>query len=339
MDSEEQLVNRIARAIPSVRGEAADIAAGYRLRLGIGDDSAVLAPSGRTDWVISCDAFLEGVHFLPHVHPADSAGYKSLVRATSDLAAMGATPRFFFLTLALPASRTGTWLDAFLKGMGRAARQLGMQLAGGDTTKFASVAVSITVLGEAEPGSAVTRSGAKPGDLIYVSGTLGRSHLGLDLIRHGFGKRKRSATLLQPHLYPQIRVELGSWLAKKGITSAMLDISDGLSTDLARLCQSSGVGALVESAAIPAVEIPSGIAKLLPKIHLDPLRMALHGGEDYELLFTVPRSKLQALRRAPGFSGLRAIGEVTQKKGLFIVSPNGVKQRLEASGWDPFRKS
>jgi thiamine-monophosphate kinase len=340
MDSEDQLVNRIAKAIPSWQG-----AAGSRksrqggLRLGIGDDSAVLAPDGKADWVISCDAFLQDVHFLPHRHPPDSVGYKSLVRATSDLAAMGAVPRLFLLTLALPKTLLTTWLDNFLAGMGRAARKMGMRLAGGDTTRFPAVSISITVLGEIPHGLVITRAGAKPGDLIYVSGKLGRAQLGLELITKSFSKNRRYGPLLKPHLYPEIQLKLGAWLARHRIASAMMDISDGLSTDLPRLCKASGVGARLIAAHIPSVEIPASLQKILPKRALYPLHMALHGGEDYELLFTVPPRKAKSLRAAPGFSELTAIGEITKKKDLLIVSPDQTQtQKLRSLGWDPFRK-
>src|ERR1700752_180901 len=143
MHKEDQLVERIARKVPSILGHRGSGA----LRLGIGDDSAIFSPDGRNDWVLSCDAFLEGVHFLAKAHPPDSVGYKSLVRAASDLVAMGASPRFFMMTLALPASRIGAWLDEFLEGMARAARYLGMRLIGGDTTRSGSVSIGITVLG------------------------------------------------------------------------------------------------------------------------------------------------------------------------------------------------
>src|SRR5271156_3256850 len=155
------------------------------MRLGIGDDAAILAPGRNVEWVLSCDAFLDGVHFLAKSYPPDSVGYKSLVRAASDLAAMGAEPRLFLLTLALPARLTGAWLDRFLRGMGRAARLLGIRLAGGDTTKSATGSITITVLGEVARGLAVTRSGARPGDILCVSGRLGRAQLGLELARIG----------------------------------------------------------------------------------------------------------------------------------------------------------
>ncbi len=166
MDEETKLIRRIARAVPSetgVRKGAGRRAGG--LRLGIGNDGAVLAPSGRAEWVLSCDAFLEGVHFLADRHPAESVGYKALARATSDLTAMGSTPRYFLLTLALPLRRTGAWLDEFLRGMAKASRQLGIRLIGGDTKRHESVAISITVLGEIAPRLAVTRAGARPATL------------------------------------------------------------------------------------------------------------------------------------------------------------------------------
>jgi thiamine-monophosphate kinase len=339
MDSEDQLVNRIAKAIPSWQGTVSRKSLQGGLRLGIGDDSAVISPDGKTDWVISCDAFMQDVHFLPDLHPPDSVGYKCLVRATSDLAAMGATPRLFLLTLALPNRCLGSWLDGFLVGMGRAARQLGMRLAGGDTTRFSTVSISITVLGEIPHTLAVTRAGAKPGDLIYVSGRLGGAQLGLELITKGFRKNRRYGPLLRPHLYPEIRLKLGAWLAQHRVASAMMDISDGLSTDLPRLCKASGVGARLIAADIPCVEIPAGLQKLLPKRDLDPLQMALHGGEDYELLFTVPARKVKHLREAPEFSELTAVGEITKKKDLLIVSADQSQvQKLHSLGWDPFRK-
>src|ERR1700683_2981602 len=147
MDRESKLVERIARAF---RYNAAKKHANHLagLGLGSGDDAAIVSSNGKNDWVFSCDAFLEGVHFLAKTHPPDSVGYKSLVRATSDLAAMGATPRYFLLTLAIPANRTGAGLDQFLNGMSRAARSLKMVLAGGDTTKNDKVSISVTVVGE-----------------------------------------------------------------------------------------------------------------------------------------------------------------------------------------------
>ncbi len=214
MVQERQLVQKIARALASHPATSSRRKMSSRLKIGIGDDAALLSPAGRTDWVLSCDTFLENVHFQLNTHRPDSVGYKALARATSDLAAMGATPRFFLLTLALPATRTGAWLDAFLKGMARAARELRITVIGGDTTKSRTVFVSITVLGEIAPNRALTRSGARPGDIIYVSGKLGRAQLGLELVLRGHARNRQLRAQVQPHLYPKIRIELGSWLAR-----------------------------------------------------------------------------------------------------------------------------
>jgi thiamine-monophosphate kinase len=337
MDREEQLIKRIARAIPSRpgRGEG-DV----ELRLGIGDDAAIIAANGRSNWILSCDAFLESIHFLADAYPADSVGYKSLVRAASDLAAMGATPRLFLLTLALPVGKTGAWLDEFLRGMGRAARMLGMRIAGGDTSKNPTVAINITVLGEISPGRAVTRSGATPGDIIYVSGKLGGAQLGLELMQKGVGGKARFAELVRPHLYPRIRVRLGGWIAERGIASAMMDISDGLSTDLGRLAGASGVGARLWADRVPQLAaLPVGLLRRLRGWNPDLLQLALHGGEDYELLFTVSPRKVKRLRGAPESGELAAIGEITREKRIVIVGADERERRLVARGWDPFRKA
>ena len=332
MHKEDQLVEKIARKVPSVLEHPASGV----LRLGIGDDSAILSPKGGKDWVLSCDAFLEGVHFLAKAHPPDSVGYKSLVRAASDLVAMGAAPRFFLLTLALPASRIGTWLGTFLAGMGRAARYLGMHLIGGDTTKSESVSISITVLGEVSRGRALRRSGARPGDLIYVTGKLGRAQLGLELVRANLARRAGFRNALRQHLYPRIPVELGEWLARNQIASAMMDISDGLSTDLTRLCKASKVGARIEAERVPCVSIPAGLSRGISKLKLNWLQMALHGGDDYGLLITVPRRRVNRLQRAPDFSRLTCIGEITPGRRILLVNGNGSAMPLEAHGWDPF---
>ncbi len=332
MHKEDQLVDRIARKVPSIVGHCALGA----LRLGIGDDSAILSLGGRDDWVLSCDAFLEGVHFLAKAHPPDSVGYKSLVRAASDLVAMGASPRYFLMTLALPASRIGTWLNGFLAGMARAARYLGMRLIGGDTTKSGSISISITVLGEVSRGRALTRSGARPGDLIYVTGKLGRAQLGLELVRANLARRSGLQDVLRQHLYPRIPVKLGEWLARNQTASAMMDISDGLSTDLSRLCAASRVGARIEARRVPCVSIPAGLFRGARK--MDSLQMALHGGDDYGLLIAVPRRRVNRLRRAPDFPSLTCIGEITPGRRILLVNDDGSTTALEAHGWDPFRR-
>jgi thiamine-monophosphate kinase len=331
MPRESQLVEKIARALVPHRSAAS------RLKIGIGDDAAIISTPARTEWVLSCDTFLENVHFRMQTHPPDAVGYKALARATSDLGAMGATPRYFLLTLALPNARTGLWLEAFLKGMARAARELSITAIGGDTTQSRTVFVSITVLGEITPSRALTRSGARPGDIIYVSGKLGRAQLGLELVLRGHACDRRLRALVQPHLYPKIRVELSSWLAQQRIATSAMDLSDGLSTDLARLCIASQVGAKIYTSKVPGAAIPAAAARKLGQRKLDPLQRALHGGDDYELLFTVPPRQTKKLSRAPGAAALTAIGEITSDRQILLVAPDGKTKPLKSQGWDPFR--
>ena len=268
VDKEQSIIDRVRRALRAPPSRSVP----DRLRLGIGDDAAILHAPARTDWVVSSDAFIEGVHFLVDRHPAESAGYKALARATKDLAAMGATPRFFFLSLAIPSARTGAWLTRLLKGMDRASRKFDIVLAGGDTTELPIVSINITVIGDVKPGTAILRSGARPGDGIYVSGTLGQAQLGLELIRRKLDKIPQSKKLLRPHLYPQPRIGLGRLLASRSLASSMIDLSDGLSTDLARLCAASGVGARLFSGQIPRIAIPAALCAR----GLHPLQMALN---------------------------------------------------------------
>ena len=192
---EDDLIRRIRRRIPS--------AAGGALRVGIGDDAAVISPARGHEWVISTDQFLENVHFQVDVHPPDAIGYKALARATSDLGAMGSTPRLFFLSLALPAKRTGRWLDSMLTGMRRAALRFGLRLAGGDTAQSAAIAFNLTVFGDMPSGCAVLRSGAQPGDAVFVSGRLGAAQLGLELVLRGAYRQARWRKLAAPTVLPR----------------------------------------------------------------------------------------------------------------------------------------
>ncbi len=299
---------------------------------GIGDDAAVLRPSARSEWVISCDFSLENVHFQAN-YPPDSVGYKSLARATSDLAAMGAQPRYFLLALALPGAKTGKWLHRFASGMSRAAREFDSRLIGGDISRSTSVAICITVLGETPAGRAVPRSGARPGDLIYVSGTLGAAQLGLELVLRGRSRQPSLKKYLQPHFYPKIPAALGQALARHRIPSAMMDISDGLSTDLTRLCTVSSVGAQIWAEKLPAVHVP---AALLAR-GIDPLALALHGGDDYGLLFTVPPKSAQHLRRLTHRAQITHIGEITRTRKIALIHRDGRASPLAAKGWNPFR--
>jgi thiamine-monophosphate kinase len=270
---------------------------------------------------------------------------------------MGARPKYFLMTLALPKQRSGGWIDGFVRGLVKAAREFGMVLAGGDTSEFPRVAAGLTVGGEVRSGHALTRGGARAGDQIFVSGTLGAAQLGLELILRGIVrgaadlKRPAFRAILAAHLCPEIHVDLGRWLAggergAKAIASSAIDTSDGLSSDLARVCEASGVGARIWAEKLPAVKIPEALAKRLAgarrisgggQFRLDPIEMALHGGEDYQLLFTVPR---RIADRIPGaYRGVRLtrIGEIRRGRGIEVVDSSGKTSRLQSRGWDSFR--
>jgi thiamine-monophosphate kinase len=325
---EDKLIEHIRRRIPSAEGGL--------LRLGIGDDAAVLRPGPQIELVVTCDQSLEDVHFVAAVLPPEAIGYRALARATSDLAAMGARPQLFLLSLAIPAERMGRWLDRMLAGMARAARQFGLRLAGGDTAQSPpgnpKIGFDITVIGVVERGRAVYRSGARAGDAIFVSGRLGQAQLGLELVQRGLYRQRQWKRWLRPHYYPAICLELGQWLARRQLATAMMDISDGLSTDLHRLCRSGRVGARIFVSEIPCVAVPGELRER----GMDALRLALHGGEDYGLLFTVRKSQIARIPRRYRGTALTRIGEIVGGRGVRLVNADGRSSPLAAQGWDHF---
>jgi thiamine-monophosphate kinase len=324
---ENELIDKIDRAL------GGRFRPSRKVGLGIGDDAALLRPQAGHELILTCDWFVEGTHFLRDKHPPDSVGWKCLARAVSDVAAMGGVPRCFLLSLAIPALHTGRWLDEFLSGLRRASRKFGCALAGGDTTERKEVLINVTVAGEVQTGRAMLRSGARPGDLIYVSGNLGEAELGLQILRR-MRLAKPKDPLLKKHLYPEPRLALGQLIARKRLASAMMDLSDGLSSDLPRLCAASGVGARLELAKIPRtrdVDVPR-------KHGFNPLKLALHGGDDYELLFIVPLRRTNSLPSTFQGLGLTPIGSITQGSKLVVSDENGRERPLAAAGWDPFRR-
>src|SRR5712664_593723 len=327
--NEDSILRNISDRFPSSLWKA-----GQSIALGLGDDASLFRPKPGYETILTCDWFLEGIHFLREKHPPDAVGWKCLARAVSDVAAMGGTPRCFLLSLALPETHTGRWLDLFLGGLWRASRKFQCALAGGDTTRRNEILINITVVGEVRARRAALRSGARADDILYVSGRLGEAELGLQILRRSKGRASNKNPLTRKHLYPEPRLALGEWLLKKGLATAMMDLSDGLSSDLPRLCAASAVGALLERAKIPQVQSPH----LALKHGHDPMKLALHGGDDYELLFTVPPRKAKLVPKSFQGVGLTAIGKITRSRELLVLEKNGRVRQLIPCGWDPFRK-
>lgn len=292
---------------------------------GIGDDSAVLQLPRRHQALLTTDFSLEGTHFRREWHPPSSVGHRCLARGLSDIAAMGGQPIAAFLSLALPRKLPQTWVDAFLDGLLALATKHHVTLAGGDIAESpAGVLADITVLGSVPPGHAILRLGAKPGDSIFVTGALGEAAAALQKLFSRGGKGITKSEYPR-HFYPAPRIEVGIALRQKRIASAMIDISDGLSTDLAHICDESLVGALLEEVYIPRA--------IVGKAAVD-LELALHGGDDYELLFTArPGTRVPA--RLAGVPITR-IGTIIRQKGIQLLTARGKSQKLSPRGWEHF---
>jgi thiamine-monophosphate kinase len=296
------------------------------LIVGVGDDSAVQRVARESDLLITTDFSLEGVHFRREWHPAEVVGSRCVVRGLSDIAAMGGEPKTVFLSLALPRALPQRWVDGFMRGLLQTAAQFKAVLAGGDTAESPhGVCVDIVVTGYVPKGHAVLRSGARPGDEIFVTGALGGSAAAL---REFFAGRKPRPRDFPRHFAPIPRVAVGRFLREKGLASSMIDLSDGFSTDLDHICEESGVGAEITAAAIPRAQVGR------KKTAVD-FRFALNGGEDYELLFTSSKGKPVPARIAN--VPITRIGQITRRKQVVLIAEDGSRQRLRPQGWEHFR--
>ena len=315
---------QVARVRRAAKGSGTFLDGG----IGIGDDCAVVRIPRGHEALVTTDFSLENIHFRRAWHPPESVGHRCLARGLSDIAAMGGEPLAAFLSLALPRSLPQAWVDGFFRGLLKLAAEFRVSLAGGDTAESpAGIMADIVVLGFVPKGKAVLRSGARPGDSIFVTGELGASAAALKSL---YGGKKLEPARFPRHFYPSPRVAVGRFLRKNGWASAMIDISDGLSTDLGHICEESRVGAEIEAAAIPVATVGK------PAREVD-LGLALNGGEDYELLFTVPRGE-QVPSRIAGVA-IRLIGQVTRGRKISLRERDGAKRELPEQGWEHFRKA
>ncbi|HTJ29354.1 MAG TPA: thiamine-phosphate kinase [Acidobacteriaceae bacterium] len=301
------------------------------VRLGIGDDCALLAPAASDELAVTTDLSIEGRHFRLEWHPAESVGHRTLARGLSDLASMGAEPAAAFLSLGLPRRLTrrsgarSSWIDRFLDGFLALAKKHRVPLAGGDLSESPIAMADIVLIGTVPRREALLRSGAKAGDALYITGSLGGS--AAELVALSRSPRRfaglHSAIAEAPHLYPQPRLKQGLWLRKHGATAA-IDLSDGISTDLHHLCEESRVAAIVDAALIPRGPGAS-------------LEQALHGGEDYELLFTAPEA-FRLPKRVAGVA-LTRIGTIAPYRASsprVMLRTGDVRQPLTPHGWEHF---
>ena len=312
--------------------------------LGIGDDCAILRVPKGNELLVTTDFTLEGRHFRRDWHPPESVGHRTLARGLSDLAAMGARPLAAFLSLALPGgtlgSRTGRrWVERFFAGLRGLAELHAVPLAGGDTAESPSglVLADIVLVGTAPAGRALRRSGGRPGDALYVTGELGGAAAELAAMeRRGAGMRPSAraaravrandSSLAHPQLYPQPRIAVGLALLRRRLATAAIDLSDGLSSDLAHLCHESGVAAELWLAALPIhpLALRAGTEQAID--------FALNGGEDYELLFAAP----EAVKMPRSVAGVRVtrIGKLARGRAVSLVDSGGRRRPLPPRGWE-----
>jgi len=308
--------------------------------VGIGDDAAVIRQVDGQVLLVTADMLVEDVHFdRSFMSPAD-LGYKSLAVNLSDIAAMGGIPTCCFLSLALPPSLPLSWFTGFMAAMVDAASGFGVQLLGGDTVAADKIVIAVTMHGTAVAANVVYRKGGNPGDRIYVSGTLGDSALGLRLLRQGQKpdkeRREPESFLINRHRRPQPRLQLAERLAEARLASSMLDVSDGLLGDLHHLLAADSRGAEIFLEQLPLSPAYRGMQ--FPDV-LDGYLPALTGGEDYELLFTVPAGREIEAAKIAEVTGVRlsCIGTMVGEGGIQLVMPGGSRMAADnLPGYDHF---
>jgi len=314
-----------------------------RLRVGVGDDAAILTPRTGTELLVTTDVLVEGVDFNLSAWPLDRLGEKALAANLSDIAAMGGRPVAFFVALSLPVRARVRDVEMLYRGLGRLARRYGVALAGGDVSAAPCWSIAVTVIGEVERGRSLTRSGARPGDLVCVTGTLGDSVAGFDLLSRGRRlprglSRPHARWLIDRHQRPTPRLGIAARLAQQRLATAAIDLSDGLAADMRRLCEASRVGMEIDLAALPLSRALRAYARATGR---DPVADALGGGEDFELLVTIPPRRLNRARRAAaGDVPLTVIGRVTPaRRGLSVIDETGRRRPLPRVGYEHFRNS
>ena len=311
---------------------------------GLGDDAAVFRSGAGKENVITADLLVEDVDFRRTTTPPFLLGHKALAVSLSDIAAMGARPLWSLISIGVPEDVWQTeFVNQFYEGLLELANHYGVQLIGGDTSRTnESIVIDSVVAGECAAGTAVMRSGAAPGDQIFVTGSLGAAAAGLRLIERGAHLAEQNLAdedsqkldhVLIRQLRPEPRVGWGIVLGEERLATSMIDLSDGLSSDLNHVCEASDVGALIDSALLP---IDNRVVELCGRRALDPLQLALHGGEDFELLFTIKPADVTRLPRRVDGVEIKRIGEVTAAADGVKISEGQRIWDLKPGGWKHF---
>lgn len=304
------------------------------LLCGVGDDCAVFTSSGMRDWLVTTDSFVENVHFRSDWATWPQIGYKAVLAAVSDIAAMGGRARFLVIGLNVPGTMPAAAVRECFQGVREAAEMVGALVVGGDTSRAdGPLLLNITVIGEVAHGSAIYRRGARVGDVVYVTGTLGASKLGLAMLAQD---GDRGHPFVRRHLQPVVRQATGQWVASTGCVTSMIDVSDGLLIDLGHVAQASDVGIVLEGTKIPLAE---GVIAHHALAGPDPLSVAVGSGEEYELAFTVaggragPFRQLAAAAERTLGHPLTAIGKVVAGLGCSVLGPSGTPVSVADHGF------
>jgi thiamine-monophosphate kinase len=300
---------------------------------GIGDDCAVLAESDNLCWLVSTDLLVENVHFVTKWHRAYTLGRKSIAVNISDIAAMGGTPRFILISLVVPSSIQEHWLKNWHDGVKSMLEEFSCVLIGGDVSKGEQLTINITVIGTAHPSNVVYRSGASAGQDIYITGELGSSAAGLELLRKGYSDSSEFYPLIKTHLDPQPQVEIGNKLGQGHLVGAMQDVSDGIATDLSHICKASNVSAVIDADKLPIDEL---VQRIENEVNLSALDLALFGGEDYQLIFTSSKKNSPQIRKIAEESGvlITKIGEIHEGPAQVLLLKDGHKEDISFRGYE-----
>src|SRR5947209_8162797 len=343
--SEFDLIERIRHRASNHLKNSSLIPPPSSLLFGIGDDAAIIQQQHGRDTIITTDLLIEEIDFHLDTTTPWLLGHKALAVSLSDIAAMGARPQYALLSIGVPrAVWDSAFMDEFYEGFFSLAEIFGVVLAGGDVSRTPErIVIDSIVIGDVAHGRAVRRSGARAGDHIFVTGSLGGAAAGLRLLERGARlRRKRTRStysrmveqLILRQLLPEPRVTWGATLGEERLATAMIDISDGLSSDLAHICRESNVGANLDAARIP---IDPLVINLCGRRALDPLLLALHGGEDFELLFTIHPRDLRRLPRRVGQVPITYIGDVTKDAGQIRITEGSRVWDLEPGGFMHFK--